>query len=932
VEPERRLGRYVLGRELGRGAMGSVHAAFDPELDRAVAIKLLHVDTERSRASFLREAQAIARLVHRNVVQVHDVGIVRDRLFLAMELVDGPNLRTWLQGDRSRRDVLDVMRQAGAGLLAAHEAGLVHRDFKPENVLLAAAHDAGESLRAVVIDFGLARRSFDSVTDAVRIEPSTVEVPSSLHATQEGAFQGTLAYAAPEQHRGGHCDARSDQFSFCVTLYEALYGCLPFEGETTDALLDAVEAGRVRVPPGGARVAPRLRRAVLRGLAFAPERRFADMRALLGAIAPRRRASPLALALGSAAAIAAAIVVNTGDDESARASYCDRTALRLDGVWDDPTRTAIAAAFAGTGEPSATDALTAVSTGFDAFASAWVATQDEVCRMGEDGRLAADALMLRTGCLDRQLDHARGITEALRIADGAAVLRSSEVVAKLGVPQDCIVDRVLAGRAAARAHVEPSMQQELDELLARAEVLSHTAKYAEAMALAREALGKAQAVDDRWAQAEAWLRVGVAQQWLESASAEQTLHDALSAALTVGHDRVAALAMIGLVELWSVETEGGLARAEQWHQHCLATIEALGGSSALEIELAIGFGNVYLKAGQYDRAQAAYEHALSLRRSPADDVLLGGAYANIGAILAARGDYRDALVQFRRSHAALVGVYGASHPNVGGAAINVGSALAELGDIEAAREAHLEALAVLEQNFGPDHRSLAPALRMLAWNALTRRALDEALPYAERALAIARREGPERSESVARSLSMLGSIHTERRDFEQANALATEALAIASTLYDADHPMRAQFEIDAGVAAIGVHHDDAAREHFARAIASRERTFGGTDLEVGRAWSGVAELELARGRHREAIAAATRAFDVFHHPGNERGGAGPEAAYLLARALVAGGDASDRVRAREIAEDAAADFSAIGPGWQGRADEVSGWLARTRPQ
>ncbi len=930
----------MLGRELGRGAMGTVHAAVDPELDRHVAIKLLQVDASpgRSRASFLREAQATAQLNHRNVVTIHDVGIVGDQLFLAMELIDGPTLRTWLQGDRSWREVRAVMCDAGAGLVAAHDAGIVHRDFKPDNVLLAAAppgSDAG--VRVVVTDFGLARRALETtMTDVSLADVSLADVSLGsvpMDATHDGAFQGTAAYAAPEQQRGGACDARSDQFSFCVTLYEALWGRRPFEGETADQVLDAMEAGGVRTPTGAARVPAGLRRAVMRGLSAAPERRFADMRALLAAISPRRR-SPLGvgMAVGTATAMVAAVAVfgSTGPIDPEHTRYCDRTASRLEGVWDDAVRTDIEAAFIATGEPSASGTWSATSASLDGFATTWVATQDATCRAGEQGAVPTGVLLRRTACLDRLLDHAQGLTEALRNADGPMVLRATEIVAKLASPHDCVDDRLLSRSAAARSHVDAATREALDAMIARGEVLCHTGKYDECERSSIEALGKARAAVDRWAEAEALLRTAVAQQWQQVPSTEQTYHDALSAALSVDHHRVAALAMVGLVEQWNPDTEGGVARAEQWHRHCSATISAMGGAPSLEIELSVGLGNVYLTSGQFDRAQELYEHALSLRRVASDDVLLAGAHANIGSIEAARGRYREALDRFRRARDAIAGGYGPRHPGVAAATSNIGSALAELGDLEGARDVHLEALGILEENFGEDHTTLAPALRMLAWNGLARREFADALPFAQRALAIARRDSAEHSESVARSLSMLASIHAEMRRFDEGDAMAREALEIIRALYPDGHPTLATFEIDAGVAAIGVGADAAAREHLGRAIESRERSLGAHDSEVGRAWSMLAELELQRGRGTAAIAAADRAFEIVTHPGNERGGAGPEVTFLLARSLMAGGDAADRARARILAREAAAGFATVGSGWRGRSDEVIAWADAAR--
>jgi eukaryotic-like serine/threonine-protein kinase len=314
-----RVGRYVIRSLIGRGAMGAVYVATDPDLDRNVAVKLLRANTwsddarRKMRARLLREAQAMARLSHPEVITVYDVGAFGDQLFVAMEYVEGDTLRRWRAArHRTHAEILEVYERAGSGLAAAHEAGLVHRDFKPDNVLV------GRDGRVRVTDFGLARtvdradaQAPRSATDA---EGSAGDgLPITL--TRNGTLLGTPGYMAPEQLRGGAADARSDVFSFCVALYEALYGERPFSGSTVVALRREVEQGRLRVPPIMGRVPGWLRTVLLRGLRASPDERFASMRALLDALraahaASRRRATwagGIALAIVASAAMAAAV-------------------------------------------------------------------------------------------------------------------------------------------------------------------------------------------------------------------------------------------------------------------------------------------------------------------------------------------------------------------------------------------------------------------------------------------------------------------------------------------------------------------------------------------------------------------------------------------------------------------------------------------------
>ncbi|HKD42693.1 MAG TPA: serine/threonine-protein kinase, partial [Myxococcaceae bacterium] len=230
------IDRFLVIEPLGEGGMGVVYAAYDPELDRKVAIKLLHPrvgDSADLRARLLREAQAMARLSHPNVVSVYDVGTFKDDVFVAMEFVDGRTLRAWLKEKaRSWREVLGVFRQAGQGLAAAHAAGLVHRDFKPTNVLVRKDEVVKVSDFGLALTHSSASRDSRAAMDAASVGPSSPRSDSTAPTLQSSPGVGTPGYTAPEQLRGEAIDARADQYAFCVALYEALLGERPFEGKT----------------------------------------------------------------------------------------------------------------------------------------------------------------------------------------------------------------------------------------------------------------------------------------------------------------------------------------------------------------------------------------------------------------------------------------------------------------------------------------------------------------------------------------------------------------------------------------------------------------------------------------------------------------------------------------------------------------------------
>ncbi len=404
----RRLGRYVLVELLGRGGMGVVYRAYDPELDRIVAIKLvLEGGSEALQLRLQREAQVIAKLSHPNVVQVFDVGRVDadGAVFIAMEHVAGMTLRAWLkQEERSWEQILEVFTQAGEGLQAAHEHDLIHRDFKPENVLV------DRSGRPRVLDFGLAKAGTDSTLDSPlqRRFPASLSVsslPSDSALTRDGAQIGTPAYMSPEQHTGLDVDGRADQFSFAVALWEALFHQLPFAGSRAESYAIAVLDGERRDPPRDAAV-PRHVIAVLeRGLSVEAADRYPDMRAMIAALRAdpagqrRRRIWGLSVGLGLGLSLGVAGVALSRDHQraaAAQADPCVEAGRRITGVWGPNRRARIEGAVAGVDRPFAASTATRVGTELDALAHGWSTLAVEQCRRDTSEPL----FQARATCLD----------------------------------------------------------------------------------------------------------------------------------------------------------------------------------------------------------------------------------------------------------------------------------------------------------------------------------------------------------------------------------------------------------------------------------------------------------------------------------------------------------------------------------------------------
>jgi tRNA A-37 threonylcarbamoyl transferase component Bud32 len=432
------VGRYRLLHLVGRGAIGEVWAAHDPKFGRKVAVKILRRETHTDRvfsARLLREARAIAALWHPNVIAPYDVGTARGQLFLVMELVEGVTLAAWL--DRRRRPLDQILRAfilAGRGLDAAHRAGIVHRDFKPQNVML------GRDRSVRVMDFGLAARG-----------------GADPPLTQIGSIVGTPVYMSPEQLRAEPVDARADQYSFCVALYEALYGERPFHGETFASLRAAVLAGRPRPVPAASVVPARLRAVLLRGLAVDRARRFPDMEALLDAIdragdRPKRATTRAVLAVATMFLIAGAGVGWRQMHRKRPAPSCARVRDRLASIWptdDVGARAEMRAAFLASRVPDAHARHERTTRALDAYAKAWTTAATEACEATArvEGRVSGP-LAARADCLDDRLAELNASVDLLARGGERGVRYAFDVGESLSPVEACADPATLAARAA----------------------------------------------------------------------------------------------------------------------------------------------------------------------------------------------------------------------------------------------------------------------------------------------------------------------------------------------------------------------------------------------------------------------------------------------------------------------------------------------------
>jgi tetratricopeptide (TPR) repeat protein len=771
------VGRYVVLDPVGQGGMGSVYAAFDPELDRRVALKLLRLDddSELGRQRLLREAQAMARLAHPNVVAVHDVGVHDGRVFITMELVPGITLKEWMvQKPRTWREVVRVFGEAGTGLAAAHAAHLVHRDFKPANVLV------GEDGRVRVTDFGLAR---GDAPDLPHAPPQTTLTDSGSHQslseplTQVGSVVGTLGYMSPEQIRSQPLDPRSDQFSFCVCLWEALYGKRPFVADSPQAITALTLDGKLPDVPRTSKVPARLHALLVRGLQTDPARRFGAMEPLLAELLKDpartvRQAAPL----GAAALVVLAVVAGFELKQARAAHTCDGAAQSLQGVWDADVKQKLQDAFTATKKPYAAQALESSVRGLDAQAKAYVADRTEAC---EATRVRAaqteDVLALREACLERRLGELKAVTQVLSEADAPVVERAVTVVYAL--PPVSLCDDVAALRSRRGDTDDDAKAKALRETVQRGKALIDSGQYAKAQALLEPAAAQGQSLQRPGLEAEAQLLLGnLLVQTGKFPDALKRLQGAFDIALARGLDEVAASAAISAAVVASQTDKP--AESAIWLELSMGLVDRLGGDKRLNLEWLHARGIALRLAGK--SSEAANVHEAALRAATAvqgpDSPLLWKAYFDLGVSYVATHEWGKAVPALERALDIKVKNQGAEHPEVALILANIGAPYFFSGQPQKAREALERALAVRTQLFGPESPKLVPVLDNLADILAKSGQLELARTHLDHALALGEKTLGKTHSHVIVSRLTLGEVELEAGNLDAAAKLIDEAI------------------------------------------------------------------------------------------------------------------------------------------------------------
>ncbi len=881
------VGRFVLRDRIGEGAMSTVYVADDPTLGREVALKIIGApasDPAVEHERVLEEARAIAKLAHPSVVKVFGVSAVEGRWLMVMEYVEGPTLRGWLEARRPTFDeVLDVMTKVGQGLAAAHAAGVVHRDIKPENIVCATDG------RVLLVDFGLATAL-----------PRSGDVLPRSRATA-----GSPAYLPAAQLRGEPAEPASDQFAFCVTLYEALVGRRPFPDPVDARAL----AARGAPPPAPAELPRWLWLILERGLRPAAVLRHASMEDLLAALVAGRRARKRkfqTLSFLGAVALCLGGAVFVGDRDGPM--LCPDASPEIRRAWGPAARSDLESALHKATPPI--DSASAVVADFDTYAEQWLSVRHGTCEAGLAGQLNSRELDATMGCLRDRRAELEALVTVLISADEGTLRDAPLAIRELDPPASC---RGTAGRTLSAA---------TGDALAQARAYEAAGLYGAGIAALEPHARDATSASDRAAIA---FMLGVlydrsgrparGRVWLERA-----LWDATAA----GDDDLvlrAATSLIHVVGFALADDEGG----RRWVQHArsalqrtgieehrLADLEVAEGlldlgagrfsgaerhlEKALEIQLQTKaraleiadihtrLGNVALERGRFDASAEHHEKALGLRRGELGErhPVIGESLANLANAQLDQGDLEGGRATMLRSLTVLSESLGATHPIVAIVENNLGNLEADVGNDAAALPHYARAIEISRAAFGEDHPRVATMLDNRASVLRRLGRLDEARDQIETALSIRERKlGPEHPD-IGYSCMSLGNLEAQVGHTDRALQLQRRALAIARAVHGEEHPNVGSALGNIAAVYLQLGNADKALEGYEQALSILGRTLEPQSPRLVEHLQGRGEAHARLGNNAEARRDFTRALEILQEVGGRAEFAG-EIRALLAR-------------------------------------------------
>ena len=867
-----RVGRYVVLERIGRGGMGTVYAAYDEQLDRKVALKVLHDgggDGSDGAQRLQREAQAMARLSHPNVVTVHEVGESQGVVFMAMEFIRGESLSSWMSTKPQWPEIRDVFLQVARGLLAAHEAGLVHRDLKPPNIMRA------EDGRVKVLDFGLARSSdhvefSEDTNDHVSSEGGLMPL-STL--TRTGAVMGTPPYMSPEQHEGKATDARSDQYSFCLVLWQAIIGKRPFPGHGMRQLWMAKRKGPPPWPDPAPSIPKEVIDAMRKGLRAAPDDRWPSMADLVEVLS-REHERPGAwgwLGFGVVGITMAAVLGLTllqGDPER-----CSGAESKLEGVWDEPRREQVQSAILGIERDYASRVWERARDDLDAYRDEWLEMHTEACEASTvRGEQSAAVMDARMACLHRASVALGATADVLASADTQVVRRAHELTGELPPLSRC------ADVEALSAQVEPPLPEEaanvqlVRDFLLESKVERGAGKFADAHDAvdAAETLARVEEIKYAPIQSELALERGmVALAQGEFTPAEESLKEAVELASHHGQLEVAGRASIGLLRVIGVAQQ----RPDVAMQHVPLAKGFARGNPRLEAEVASRVGAIRRVQGKFEEASRQFRIAIEQLEQvfEPDDPRLGMPRNQLATALMGQGKFDEAEKECRAALKLREETLGAGHPVVASSRNNLANILATQGDYEGA-EAELRAtLELLRTALSADHPNVATAMNNLAAILGYQGKQEEAEAVHREVLALREASLGSEHPTVADTRNNLAIVLQDQGKYVEAVLQHRKAIEIRTAALGSEHPLTAASRNNLAVALLAQGKLEEAESEQRATIELRERALGTEHPDVAGSRGNLGTVLRAQGRFEEAEVEYRKALEQWQaavHPGH----------------------------------------------------------------
>ena len=924
------LGRYLIIGECGRGGMGVVVRAYDPKLQREVALKVLwrERDDPDGRARIIREARALARLSHPNVVSVYDVELedTRGHTVVAMEFVPGSTLRKWLDRGPSQSEIIDAFVQAGRGLQAAHEAGLLHRDFKPSNVLRT------ERGTLKVTDFGLAKAvgGGPPSPQSASASASMPILPEPDLVTRADTVVGTPRDMAPEQLLGKSLSPAVDQYAYCVALWEALTGTPPFAARKHAELIQTKLAGPPAWPES-ASAPSRIADALIRGLDPNPDRRWPSMSELLQALQSEQRRGPGRwwMVLGAGGITAAAVA--WGMNQTPADERCTGARARVDEAWSAERRTQVGEAFTATELPYAEESLERTLAALDEYADAWAEQHTRACEATTvRGEQSSAILDLRMACLQRRWQSLEATTKELAQADGVVVENAASMLDALPRLSPCTdVDALL------RDVVPPAPEQAAEvERIGRAmapALARLSAGHYEQAVTALEPL-EAEAAELGYGPLHSELKFNLGEALVRMGKPEQgrvVLADALTLAL--GNRRWAEARDVSLKLAWVVGNDLSKTSEGRAYAHTARGLLEVAADPLVHADLQRGLAVMARTDGRLDEAEALLRNALERAQSHPDSTIairtiLQG---DLGNVLQDRGDYANAERAYRESLTLTRNRLGPRHPRVARGHANLGRVLENRGRYEAAEREVRQALSITVDILGDRHPDLI-TIRTNLGNALYLQGkLSEAEAEHREALSIALENYELTHPRVAFVRNNLALVLSPQGRHEDAREQLRTAIDAWMSANEPGHPYVAALHYNLGLAWSADEHHAEAETEYRSALGLGEKALGADHPKLLSVRADLAATLLARDKDleeaRTLVEAAWTKAETVELPDEERGKIAWVLAQLRAR------DEAELAGALDLARAARQLLKQAGEAHTPMRTAVEAWLAEHEP-